>query len=724
LVLVQASTALERDPTAALAWLKQHPGGDALPALRTVASDALARGIASHVLRRHEGRVTGLAFGADAAHLFSAGSDGTLFGEDLAAGKSRELVAPPGILWVLARAPSGKTIAVTGTGGFVRIISDDLPERRLELGAGNPLALEFSPDGRFLAAGTVSGEVWLWNVDTGERRDLKGHSAEVRDLAFSRDGARVASASFDGTVQLTALATGESKQLRLGTEEVWSVDFGADGVLAAASDDGVVRLFDKTGARLAELSGHKGPIVDLSFSPDGQMLATASRDRTVRVWAAPFKEPRVLEGHSSDVLKAVFSPDGRTLASASADRTVRLWDLTSTDVRVLLGHEGSVSLLAFAPDSSAVATAGLDGSVRVWKVAGAGERIARGFTKAVVSPRGTSFAGVQADGKLTVVDAQGEAHQIPGAGWRFVGFGDEEHLAAVDGNREVVLWDAAAKTSRTLDRIPVDVGSAVIASGWLALSAWDGTLRLRRLSDGAGRVWKGHKTYTLVADASPDGTLIASGGDEGDVKLWNVATGDSRTFAGDKNPVHSVRFSPDGKKLATGDINGEVRIWDVAKGAVLLEQKDRSFVRAVAFSSDGALLVSGGDDKKVRVRDVKSGQTLALLEGAEQPVFDLAFSPDSSLVAVGSADQTVRVFEWNKTGAARVLRGHRATVSRVLFTADGATLTSVDEGGSVRRWTREEFAPLPDDRAELAKWMAAQTTVQIDAEHRATSVAP
>jgi WD40 repeat protein len=717
MVRVQATTALERDPTAALAWLKQHPSSEALTLLRTIASDAQARGAARHIFRKHEGRVTGLAFGADANHLVSIGGDGFMVSYDLKRALSRPLLSPPGLLWVLARAPDGKTFAVADMGKAVRLIGD-APERRLDVGGSRVLTLEYSPEGRFLAAGSVEGQVWLWNLDTGERRDLPGHVAEVRDLAFSRDGALLASTGYDGAVRLISLSSGEAKTLKVPRDEIWSADFGADGLLAIGGEEGVVRLWDRQGALVSELRAHKAPITQVVFSPDGTLLATASHDRTVRLWSAPFKDSRVLEGHSGDVMRIAFSPDGRTLASASIDRTVRLWDLGSSDVRVLEGHEAAVYSVGFSPDGTAVASSGQDGSVRVWSAGSAGEHAALGFKKVALSPLGTRKAGLATDGKLIEIDAQAAAHVVPGSDWRWFGFADEDRLVGLDGNRDVVLWQHGA--ARTLGRLTADIGNAAFASEQLAVAAWDGTVHVWNLADGSERVWRGHKQYTLALVPSPDGKLLASAGDEGDIKVWSVDTGEARTLSGLNAPVHHIRFSPDGRLLASGDLNGVVRAWDVAKGVPALEYKDHGFVRAVAFSRDGALLATGGDDKKVRVRRVATGETLAVLDGPEQTVLDLAFSRDAALIAASSADQTVRVFDW-KSGAARVLRGHRAQVSRVLFSADGETLTSADEDGRVRAWHRSDFGPLPADRLGLGKWIEGVTSARIDAEHRPTT---
>jgi WD40 repeat protein len=98
--------------------------------------------------------------------------------------------------------------------------------------------------------------------------------------------------------------------------------------------------------------GHRGAIDQIATAPGG-LIATASDDHMVRLWDATTGTERRRLQHGHWVRAIAVSPDGRFLASSSLDDSVRLWDIPSgKEVYNLAGHGalGGRWTVGFTPD--------------------------------------------------------------------------------------------------------------------------------------------------------------------------------------------------------------------------------------------------------------------------------------------------------------------------------------------------------------------------------------
>src|SRR5262245_63337089 len=131
--------------------------------------------------------------------------------------------------------------------------------------------------------------------------------------------------------------------------------------MASGSYDGTARIWDTSTWKTLHVLENPDPltirgnkrIVDVGFSPAGDLLAVASHEGNAHVWdTATGEYVQTLKGHSNGVSCVVFSPNGRTLASGSFDNTVRLWNV-ATWREVMRFHPGATfnpRSLAFSPD--------------------------------------------------------------------------------------------------------------------------------------------------------------------------------------------------------------------------------------------------------------------------------------------------------------------------------------------------------------------------------------
>jgi WD40 repeat protein len=234
-------------------------------------------------------------------------------------------------------------------------------------------SVTFSPDGKFLASGSMDWTVKVWEAGSWrEVATLEGHEYSVQSVSFSPDGKFLASGSKDKTVKVWAVGRWrEVATLEGHINFVLSVTFSPDGkFLASGSMDWTVKVWAVGRWReVATLRGRGGPVWSVAFSPDGKFLASGSHDTTVKVWGVgSWREVATLEGHEYSVRSVTFSPDGKFLASGSSDETVKVWEVGSwREVATLRGHGGSVKSVTFSPDGNFLAS-GSGNIVEVWEV--------------------------------------------------------------------------------------------------------------------------------------------------------------------------------------------------------------------------------------------------------------------------------------------------------------------------------------------------------------------
>lgn len=279
---------------------------------------------------------------------------------------------------------------------------------------------------------------------------------------------------------------------------------------------------------------------------------------------------------------------------------------------------------------------------------------------------------------------------------------DGKTLALVDGSLHIWFYNTAQLSAdpRLVDASSHVVSIAFSPDGSLLASGGDQadkTVRLWDVHNGQLKTTlSGHTDSVQTVAFSPDGSLLASGSDDNTVRLWDLHSGQLKTtLSGHKDWVSSVTFSLDGLLLASGSADGTVRLWDVHSSQLKtsFSGRDTSVVESVAFSPDATLLAAGNGTISVWV--VATGQLKETLAGNTTIGKSIAFSTDGTLLATDSYfDGAVLLWDVRSTQLRATLPGQKSAIGNVAFSADGTLLASANADGTARLWAIQP-GPLP-----------------------------
>ena len=155
---------------------------------------------------------------------------------------------------------------------------------------------------------------------------------------------------------------------------------------------------------------------------------------------------------------------------------------------------------------------------------------------------------------------------------------------------------------------------------------------------------------------------------------------------GHSQGVNCAVYSPDGTWIASGGNDNSIVLWQTASGRQLRALNGhRGYVKSIAISTDGKLIASGGNDRSIRIWNVESGRELSVLEGHTGSVTSLAFSQNDQILVSGSVDKTVRVWDLSQKKELKLLQNHNLTVSALAFNRSGTSLVTAS-GNEVIIW--------------------------------------
>jgi len=720
LVLLQAVTALRKDPTAALAWLKTYELRDQERAhVIDLVDEAVALGVARHVFRPGDW-VSDAVFTPDGETLVVSVRDGSIRAYDVRTGTETVLGKGSSTAESIVMVPDGSQVITGGTLGEIMA---------WPLGGGEPYTL--ASGGRMVHSLMLSADgsrvLVLREGGNPEIVPLDGSPIEHLGPARTPGALKIVVAEDDWSRQVSAVAPNKIAVVENGiTRPLATIEKSIQRLIMSPHGDTVL-LYDGTtvyavpyaGGAVKKLVAYEGKLNQAVWSPDQRTVAIGGDEHDIVIVDLIAGTTRQLRGHTDAIYTLQWTRDGRRLLSSSDDGTARVWTIADGSSQILRGHDDDVWRARFSYDERQVATASVDGSVRVWWIDQPGSR-------SLVE--GAPINRMTLDGDLALVRT---ATQV--ARWNIT-----------SGHREPLFsWQ---------DERGLGHGVASPDGEWLVVPQADFSMELRRRT-GPAKVLRGHGQGISTAVFNRDSSALYTSSLDGTLRRWDLATGKDTVLLEGPTPIRGFALSKDGRvAVQVGDAakliqaNGKVQElgqggpWCVmyaefepVRDRLLMRRCDYSLVmmdhdrlielptsnlpvRKIAVSPDGSRIATALGDRTVRLHDAETGRVLRTLRGHTDLVLDVAFSPDGTMLATSSYDKTVRLWELS-TDRHRVLRGHSGSVDFIAWRGAKHVVTGSHDG-TLRVWDVPEL-DLPSV-SELAGRLSAATSARIDVDRPTT----
>lgn len=298
---------------------------------------------------------------------------------------------------------------------------------------------------------------------------------------------------------------------------VRAVAVTADKKTVAAGRGNQIHLFDATkGDYLKSLvdpalktadgkpapAAHMSLVESLAYSPDGKTLVSGSFQEIILWDAEKGTIKQRITGFNDRVVAIAFSPDGKLIATGGGapteDGEIKLFTADGKPAAEIKGgHSDTVFGVAFSPDGKLLATGAADKFVKVFEIP---------------------------SGKY-VKSFEGHTHHVLDVGWT----PDGKKIVSAGADNFIKVWDyEKGEKARDIQGHQKQVTRLVVfgKTPQFLTASGDATVRLWNADNGGSmRQFGDSKDFVYAVAVSPDGAIVAAGGEEGIVRLYNGQSG-------------------------------------------------------------------------------------------------------------------------------------------------------------------------------------------------------
>ncbi len=686
----------------------------------------------------HKGQVLCVAFSARGDQIATGGTDNSVRIWDVPVTTAAKTFATTGATTGVAVAADGKTFALAGADGVVKVFPLGEEKGALELKGhtGAVLSVGYLTTGNVWVTAGADKTIRFFNgIDAKLIASYSTGTADITGFAVRPDSQAVFTTSADGVLRFWQTPAQPTRVFPALKDAVTAFYSSSDGntVLYATADKVVTMGLTATNKEAGTYIGAKGNIDCVSMSADAATIIAGSADGKVTAWDKQGKAKGEVLAHAGGTTATVFHPSQPILFTGGADGALKGWNLpldaklvkdkdgkepsrTKYDFKA---HMGKVTAALFNAATGQVITAGADKLIRIWDVTKPekpvreiGPLAAPATTLSLSRDNLTLAAGVGKDALLwTLADGKevGKLTQ-PADVLSLIFNADKTRLLIGRVDNLAVLAEVATGTvfqsfphTGAVRGVVVHPTLATVITASVDKSIVISPVTCTRIIPlGAG------KPVGVVV--SPGSERVVTIGPGKEVTSWNTNTGMKERAFESGGDATAAAISKDLQRIAVGGAGGDIKVYTTADAKLVGTVAAGAPVKALAFQATNTVLAGLLTDKENNAVSwnvgFTPGQPIPPEFGRQIQAFPhpvaanaLAFNGDGHFITT-AADKLARRFRIASDNPVRTL-SHPNLVDCVAFDDTGAVLATGCHDGILRTFDLAKNTPLKTINAHV-----------------------
>ncbi|CAI9574217.1 unnamed protein product [Staurois parvus] len=540
-----------------------------------------------------------------------------------------------------------------------------------------------SADHKQLITCSLDCQLKSWDISRCSLLSSTSFSSPLNCVAFHPRGHVVAVGSWDGKISVVRLENWKRSAVMCGFSSVRTVSFSMEGsVVVSGCLNGWVSLWSwEAQVELSSFRAHSGSALTANFLHHGEYILTGGEDGKVQVSSGGlgrFHGPACVNSAQSPVLSLALSPNRELLAVGYHSDSVGICSVATGDLLTQCKFSDvAVNSLVWLSNSILVSGSS-DSLVCVWNVFPG-----PGACQLTLSGHQRSVLGLALSSKL---------------------------LASASEDASVCLWSVESLLASDPTVCPVSVLHGHTAAVTCCSFSPDGKLLATGGQDRSVLCWdvsvnppilscsllSCHKDW-VTGCSWPDSGMLISGSGDGSLCLWDIQQEKQLlTFAGHQSAVSSVSCM--GERVISTGRDGYLKVWSLTGLEIANIRTDHNQItQSAAYwepedsraDADIVVYTAGSDGTVLKWSPLQMEQ-IQTLYGHGGAVMTSATNPRHEVSVTAAHDGSVRL--WGVPCRDEGLKGirHKGAVSAIAWSPDGELVVSGGEFGDLIVWKQQK----------------------------------